>query len=299
MAVQTPDALVLPSLDRSTFAAIDGGPSRWALISRALEMWLPIGFLVVLGLACFVWPDIHTIPNPVNANIDAALIPPLSPGHLLGTDQLGDDVFSRILYGGRISLEVGFGATFLGLLIGGGLGAFAAQKGGAIETLVMRILEVFLAFPSLILAIIVATYLGPSELHVIWAVSFFAIPSFARLARASTLRLREQTFVVASHLSGTPDRRILVRHIVPNILPGLMTFSMLGVGIAIMVEASLSFLGLGVPPPGPSWGNMIAAGQSQLTTSPDLVLIPTAFLFATVVSLNMLGDALRARWVEG
>jgi peptide/nickel transport system permease protein len=142
----------------------------------------------------------------------------------------------------------------------------------------------------------VANVLGPSELHVIWAISFFSVPAFGRLARASTLRLREHTFVVASKMLGTPSWRILVRHIVPNIFPQLMTFALLGVSIAIIVEAALSFLGLGVPPPGPSWGNMISYGQQNITTQPDLVIIPSAFLFATVMALNLMGDALRTRW---
>jgi peptide/nickel transport system permease protein len=276
--------------------AIDPEPSPGRTIARALELWLPAGFLVLMALACFVWPDIYSIPSPVRGDFGDLLAPPFSPGHLLGTDQLGNDILSRLLYGGRVSLEVGFGATFVGLLVGGSLGAFAGFKGGAIEIVVMRILEVFLSFPSLMLAIIVATYLGPSELHVIWAISFFSVPAFARLARANTLRVREQTFIVASRLSGTSDRRILARHIFPNIVPPLMTFALLGIGVAILVEASLSFLGLGVRPPGPSWGNMISSGQALLSTSPDLVLIPCAFLFATVVSLNLLGNALRSRW---
>jgi peptide/nickel transport system permease protein len=277
-------------------ASIDLEPGRFRRFVGSLDIWLPAGFLILMALACFVWPEIHTIPNPVRGNISDFNLPALSPGHLFGTDPVGNDIFSRILYGGRVSLEVGFGSTFLGLVVGGGLGAFAGFKGGRIETVVMRVLEVFLSFPSLILAIIVATYLGPSELHVIWAISFFAIPVFARLARASTLSLREQTFIVASKLSGSRDRQIILRHVVPNILPSLMTYSLLGVGIATIVEASLSFLGLGVPPPAPSWGNMIAVGEQQLATEPDLLLIPAAFLFATVLALNLLGDAVRKRW---
>jgi peptide/nickel transport system permease protein len=262
----------------------------------SLELWLPVGFLVVLVLACFVWPEVYGIPNPVRGNLDLLNLPPLSPHHLFGTDNLGNDVFSRILYGGRVSLEVGFGATAIGMAVGGVIGMFAGYRGGVQEAVVMRVLEILLAFPALVLAIIVSTYLGPSELHVIWAISFFSIPAFARLARASTLRVREYTFIGAAQLSGSSDGRILFRHIAPNVFPQLMTYGLLGVGIAIIVEAALSFLGLGVPPPGPSWGNMIAVSQQNLTTAPDLLIIPAAFLFATVLSLNLVGDALRARW---
>jgi len=234
--------------------------------------------------------------NPVKGNLADPLLPALSPHYLLGTDQYGNDILSRILYGGRVSIEVGFGTVAIGLVIGGFLGAIAALRGGVVEIAIMRTLEVFLALPSLVLAIVVATYLGPSELHVIWAISFFSIPAFARLARANTLRIREQTFMVAARLAGSNDRRILVHHVVPNVLPSLMTYGLLGIGVAIIVEAALSFLGLGVPPPGPSWGNMIAAGQQNLATDPDLLLVPSAFLFATVLALNLLGDALRSRW---
>jgi peptide/nickel transport system permease protein len=203
------------------------------------------------------------------------------------------------LYGGRVSLEVGVGSTALGFLVGGSLGIFAGYRGGFIESVIMRCVDVLIAFPSLVLLIAISEYLGPSEIHVIWAISFFAIPAFTRLARAATLRVRQQTFIAAARLSGTKQRRLLFRHIGPNIFPQLMTFSLLGVSVAILVEATLSFLGFGVPPPGPSWGNMISSGEQYLTSDPYLVLIPAAFLFATVMSLNLLGDALRARWATG
>jgi peptide/nickel transport system permease protein len=277
-----------------TFAAGDS-QGRTRQVKRAFELWAPAGFLIFLAAACFLWPLIYHVPNPVDGNLSKALLPPLSHGYLFGTDQLGNDVFSRILYGGRVSLEVGLGTTAIGMVIGGSLGMIAAYAGGLLESIIMRVLEVLLSVPSLVLAIIIATFLGPSELHVIWAISIFSIPAFARLARANTLPLRESTFIVAARLGGSNDSRILLRHICPNVVPQLMTFGLLGVGISIIIEASLSFLGLGVPPPGPSWGNMIAAGEINIRSNPDLVLIPAAFLFATVLALNLVGDAIRAR----
>jgi peptide/nickel transport system permease protein len=160
----------------------------------------------------------------------------------------------------------------------------------------MRILDVFLAFPALVLAIAIVTYLGQSELHVIWAISFFSIPAFARLARAETLSLRERIYIAAARLSGSGNRRILVRHVAPAVFPTLLTFSLLGVAISIIIESGLSFLGLGVPAEVPSWGKMIAVGQTYITSSPHLVIIPGIFLFVTIVALNLSGDALRARW---
>jgi peptide/nickel transport system permease protein len=264
--------------------------------SRNFEIIIPATFLVVLIGACFLWPLVYPVPPPVGGSLNGVNLLPLSPGHIFGTDPLGNDILSRILYGGRVSLEVGVGSVALGMSIGSFLGMLAGIKGGFLDAVIMRTLDVFLAYPSLILAITIATYLGPSELHVIWAISFFSIPAFGRLSRAHTLRLGEQTFVDAAKLAGVKDRVILIRHIAPNIFPNLLTFAILGVGIAILVEAALSFLGLGVPPPGPSWGNMISTGQLYLTSNPYLVLIPSAFLFFTIVSLNLLSDALRAHW---
>jgi peptide/nickel transport system permease protein len=274
----------------------DDAPSRFRALTKSLELWLPFGVLIFIIVMCFIWPEIFHLRNPSRGNLAQANIPPFSPHYILGTDTLGNDEMSEIFYGGRVSLEVGFGSVALGLLIGGLLGVLAGYRGGLIEAIVMRILDMFLAFPSLVLALTIATYLGPSEIHVIWAISFFSVPAFARLARAGTLRLREQPFVVASKLSGSRDWRILIRHIAPNIFPQLLTFSLLGVAVSIIVEATLDFLGLGVPAPHPSWGRMIANGQTFLSTSPYLVLVPSAFLFLTVASLNLTGDALRARW---
>lgn len=268
---------------------------KWRRSMRTLELWIPLGFLILMILACFVWPVVGPVPSPT-AGGSAPNIGALSAGHILGTDDTGNDVLSRILYGGRVSLEVGFGAALIGLVVGGSLGAVAAYFGGISEATVMRVLEVLLAFPSLVLAIVVASYLGPSELHVIWAISFFTVPYFARLARANTLPLREQTFVQAAQIMGVRPGRMLWRHIAPNIVPPLLTFGLLGVGFSIIIEAALSFLGLGVPPPNPSWGNMISQGQQNLTTTPDLVIIPSAFLFATVLAVNLAGDAIRYRW---
>jgi peptide/nickel transport system permease protein len=269
--------------------------SGWA---RGLRLWLPAGFLVLMLGACFVWPNIYAVPNPVRGSVLQAGLPPLSPGHIFGTDPVGNDVFSRILYGGQISFEVGFAVTAIGLVVGGLLGIAAGYWGGAADTIISRVLDVLIAFPALVLALAIAEGLGPSEVHVIWALSVFSIPAFGRIARGATIALREQTFMLAARLSGTRGWRVILRHIVPNVTPQLMTFSLLGVGVAIILEGALSFLGFGIPLPEASWGSMIAQGQQTLSASPDLVLIPSAFLFATVVSLNLVGDALRERWAS-
>ena len=302
MAAQAPNfAATDAALDEighaaAVAAAFDRPPSKFRKFLRSLELWLPVSILALIVLICFVWPMIHHVPSPINAALGSANLPLFAKGHLLGTDTLGNDVASQLLYGGRISLEVGLGVSLIGFFVGGSLGVLAGYKGGPFEAVVMRILDMFLAFPTIVIAITIVTYLGQSEIHVIYAIAFFSVPAYARLARATTLRIREQTFITASRLSGASDSRILIRHIAPNVAPQLITFSFLGIGIYIIAEAALSFLGYGLPSEIPSWGKMIADGQIFLATQPRLVLIPSAFLFVTIISLNLTSDALRARW---
>jgi peptide/nickel transport system permease protein len=302
MAAQAPDftatdaALGIIDDAAAVAAAFDRPPSSFRKFLSSLELWLPVSMLTFIVLICFVWPLIYHVPSPINAALGGANLPIFSKGHILGTDILGNDVMSQLLYGGRISIEVGLGVSLIGFGLGGSLGVMAGYRGGAFEAIVMRILDMFLAFPSIVIAITIVTYLGQSELNVIYAIAFFAVPAYARLARATTLRIREQTFIVASRLSGASDSRILIKHIAPNVAPQLITFSFLGIGIYIIVEAALSFLGYGLPSNIPSWGKMIADGQSFLGTEPRLVLVPSAFLFLLIINLNLTSDALRARW---
>ncbi|HLH69003.1 MAG TPA: ABC transporter permease [Candidatus Dormibacteraeota bacterium] len=285
--------ILVPSVAEG--GAIEGVGIGWAR-RLSLDIVIPAAVLILIAGGCFLGPLILPIPKPVGGNILSANLPPFSPGHILGTNPVGNDILSQILYGGRVSFEVGIGTNLIGLVVGGLLGTVAAYRGGVMDAIIMRILDVLIAFPSLVLALAIAEGLGPGELNVIWALSFFTVPAFARIARAATLRLREQTFMLAAQLAGTRSWRMLFRHIAPNILPQLVTFGLLGVGVAIILEGALSFLGLGVRPPNPSWGNMIALGQQTLTAQPQLVLIPSIFVFVTVLALNLLGDALRIRW---
>jgi peptide/nickel transport system permease protein len=263
--------------------------------TRNLDLIIPGALVGLLLFLCFVWPLFGTVPKPTGGNILDANAPSFSEGHFLGADQVGNDLWSRLLYGGRNSLEIAFAVNVIGLVVGGLLGAFAAFWGSFVDTVTMRVLDVLIAFPSLVLALAIAQSLGPSKLHTIYALSFFSVPAFARLSRAATLRLRERPFMLAARLAGTRAPRILLRHVAPNILPQLATFGLLGVGVTIILEGALSFLGLGVPPPEPSWGNMIFEGQAVLSAEPKLVLLPSAFLFVTVLAFNLLGDAMRAR----
>jgi peptide/nickel transport system permease protein len=298
MTVQAPEPLTRPGTLPD--AAVPLRPPRSRLRTwlrrRDLDLWVPCVILGALVVGCFILPLTGVVPDPAAGDLTQTLRPPLSPGHLLGTDTIGRDVMSRILYGGRTSIEVGLAVNAIGIVAGGLIGLFAGFRRGVLDSVIMRVLDVMLAFPALILTIVIATYLGASELNVIWAISFFSIPAYARLARAVTLKMREQVYIDAARMSGRSDRAILLRHIAPNVLPQLGTYSLLQVGIVVMIEATLSFLGAGVGPSQASWGTMIATGQTYLSTNPSLVLVPSAFLFVTVVSLNLLGDGLRSRY---
>ena len=265
-------------------------------LRQSLAIYIPAGVLVLIIAACFLWPLVGNVPPPVGGSVLDASLPAGTPGHPLGTDASGNDILSRLLYGGRVSLEVGAATQVIGIALGGLIGMIAGFSRGVLAAVLMRVLDIFIAFPSLVLALAIAEGLGPGELHVIWALSFYTVPAFARLARAATLRLRDQNFMLAASMSGTPRWRIVLFHLAPNLLPQQLTFALLGAGVAIIAEGALSFLSLGVPPPGASWGNMIASGMQTMSVQPSLVLLPCLALLITVAALNLLGDALRARW---
>ncbi len=279
----------LPSL-------IGGRRMRAQKIGRALKLWVPVGILVFLLLLCFALPLVVSLPSPTDANILVAGLPMWSSGHIFGTTNVGFDVFSQVVYGGQVAFEIAVSVSLIGVLIGGVIGITAGYYGGWVDAILSRVLDILIAFPALVLALAIAEGLGPSELHVIWALSVFSIPAFGRVARGATLTIRGLPYMTASRLSGTRPWKAIVRHVLPNIAPAMVTFSLLGIGITIILEGALDYLGEGIPQPEASWGSMINYGQTILTAQPQFVLIPTIFLVVTVVAANLLGDALRERW---
>jgi peptide/nickel transport system permease protein len=287
----TTDALIssAPAADETT-------TDRTRSWRGSLAVGAPATLLALVFFACFILPLVAPIPEPTGGDILESLAPNFTPGHVLGTDPDGNDILSRILHGGRSSLIIALSVQALGLVIGGALGALAAVSGGFLDGVIMRMMDVLIAVPSLILVIVVSQALGPGMRNTIFALAFLSIPTFARIARAETLRLREQPFMVAARLSGTPTWRILARHLAPNIRPQLMTTALLGMGIVIIIEGALTFLGGGIEAPAPSWGNMIFQGYLSLSGTPWLVVWPSVALTLTVIGFNGLGEALRARW---
>lgn len=268
---------------------------RVAFAFRDPAVFVPAGILVLVIGACFLGPWIGGLPGPNVGDLDHPFAPIGTPGHLLGTNQYGNDTLSRLLHGGQVSIVVGIGATAIGLVVGSTLGMMAGYFARFLDAVIMRILDTFLAFPSLILALAVADYLGPNERDTILAISFYGVVIYARLARSQTLGVRHRDFVVAARANGVPSRKVIFGHLLPNILPPLLAYAMITIGIAMLVEAALSYLGLGIRPPQPSWGNMIAAGEPSMSHDPWLVVLPCLFLLVTVMSLNLCGDALRSR----
>jgi peptide/nickel transport system permease protein len=296
MAAPLPDVTLMSLLPPPLPSLVNARRLRAQRLGRSLRLWVPAGILILILAMCFLLPLVVTLPPSAKGNIIYNNEPPFSPGHWLGTDVQGVDIFSKLVYGGQAAFEVGVAVTFLGIAIGGTLGVVAGYFGGWVDAVLSRVLDILIAFPALVLALVIAEGLGPSETHVIWALSVFGIPAVGRITRGATLTIRGLPFMVAARLSGTRGWRIIARHVAPNIIPTIVTFSLLGVGIVIILEGALDFLGYGIPPPTASWGNMIANGQQILSAQPEYVLIPSIALLVTVASLNLLGDALRERW---
>lgn len=247
--------------------------------------------LLLLAVAAAAAPWL-TPYDPAAFDYDRILEGP-SWDHWAGTDAYGRDVLSRILWGGRISLTVGLLSVLLGGLVGVGLGLISGFRGGWIDSLIMRVCDVLLAFPGILLAIGIVAVLGPGIANVIYAVAIFSVPVFARLVRGSTLALKRAVYVDAARAIGVRDRLLMVRHILPGTLPSVIVYVSMRIGTSILTAASLSFIGLGAQPPSPEWGAMLADGRSYIGVASHVTFYPGLAIFLTVLAFNLLGDGLR------
>jgi len=230
--------------------------------------------------------------DPLAVDLDSSRQPP-GRTHLLGTDNIGRDILSRMVHGARISLGVGIAASLFSLCIGTVFGLVAGYLGGRTDLVLSQVFDIFLAFPSLILAIGISAIMPPGLFSAMLAITLVSWAGFARLVRGMTLSLKEQTYVEASRAIGATTGRVLFRHILPNALPLLLVAGSLRVGGFILLEAALSFLGLGVQPPTPTWGSMISLNRMYINSAPWMVIFPGIAISITVVSFNILGDFLR------
>jgi peptide/nickel transport system permease protein len=257
-----------------------------------LLFWIAISW-VIFVFAVAIFADVLPLPSPTDMDMLEKRAP-FSLAHWLGTDGLGRDELSRVIYGARISLVVGMCAPIIGLTLGGALGMLAGYFRGRFESVVVGSMDVLLAFPPLILALAVTAYLGQSIPNLTFVLGLLSVPAFMRVARAATLTLARREFVIAAQALGATHARILLRELLPNVMLPLSAFFLLGVAVIIVVEGALSFLGLGVPPPISSWGSMIGEGRESLDMAPRLAFMPAIAMFLTVLSFNLVGDTLRA-----
>jgi len=274
-------------MDAPKGAALKGGRRPLGALFVCAVVWIAL-----IGLAA-IFADVLPLHSPTEMDLLGKRALP-DAEHWLGNDQFGRDTFSRLIYGARISLTVGLLAPVIGVVVGGSLGMLAGYFRGPLETLTVSGVDILLAFPPLVFALAVTTYLGLSVLNLTLVIGVLGIPAFTRVSRAVTLSLAEREFVVAARALGATHMRILVREILPNVALPLLAFFLLGVAVTIVVEGALSFLGLGVPPPAPSWGNMIGEGRESLELAPWLAFLPAGVMFLTVLSFNLVGDSLRA-----
>ncbi len=270
--------------------------SRWGAVRFFVRRY-PLGaagavIISILVLAALFAPYI-AVYDPLSTNAAASLARP-SAAHWLGCDFMGRDLFARIIYGARISLVVAICSVTLGSTVGVTIGLLGGYLGGWFDLITQRLLEMMQSLPLLVMAIIMAAALGPSMQNTILAIAFVLVPSIARVIRANTLSLREQPFVEAAKAIGMSEWRIAIRHVLPNTLAPLIVLATAQFGSTILIEAALSFLGLGVPEPHPSWGRMLSESAAEyVRTAPWLVIFPGAAISFVVFGTNLLGDALR------
>lgn len=249
-------------------------------------------FSIILILAIFADKIADYNEIAIKQNLVKRLQPP-SFKNILGTDEFGRDIFARIIHGARISLKVGVFSIGLAVFIGGGLGAIAGYYGGKIDNIIMRVVDVFLAVPSILLSIAIVSALGPNLKNLMIAISVSTMAGYSRIVRASTLSIRDCEFIEAARAIGASDFRIIVKHILPNILAPIIVQGTLGVAGAILAVAGLSFIGLGVQPPTPEWGSMLASGRQYLRYAWWVTTFPGLAIMLTILSLNLIGDGLR------
>jgi len=263
----------------------------WRRFLRHKGAVVALGFLLLVVLVAVFAPVVAQV-SPIAQDYSAVRKGP-SLAHWFGTDELGRDIFSRIAYGARASMLAGVVSVFIALLIGVPLGVAAGYLGGWVDLVISRIVDAMLAIPFLILAIALAAFLGPSLSNAMIAIGVTAAPLFTRLTRGQVIAVKSEDYVEAARSIGNRHFRIAFRHILPNVLPALIVQATLTLAAAITSEASLSFLGLGQPPPAPSWGSMLNTAQRSLSNAPWIAVWPGMMIFLTVLSFNLLGDGLR------
>jgi peptide/nickel transport system permease protein len=257
--------------------------------------WLAVGWLVLLVFLAVFAPVLPFVEDP-NAFFPDAFRTTPSAEHWFGGDAIGRDLFARVVYGGRVSLTVGVASIAIGMFVGGTLGLIAGYFRSITDTVITSVANILLAFPPLILALALVSFMGQNVRNVIAALAIISIPSLTRITRAATLTCSQREFVMASRTLGASHWRVITREVLPNVIPPMAAFALLAIAIAIVAEGALSFLGLSVEAPTPSWGGIINEGRDILDEAPHVALIPCAVMFVTLLALNYVGDKLQQAW---
>jgi peptide/nickel transport system permease protein len=286
---------VAPVIEAVTESAPDEAPRRSVLRSVPLALCFVWLGLVAFGAIAADWLPLDS-PEAVHP---AQRLQDPSTAHWFGTDQLGRDIFSRVVYGSRVSLIVALSSFGIGLAIGGILGIVAGYLRGPVDAVISWLTDVVLSFPALVLLIALVAYTGGGLLNICLALGFLAIPVYTRLTRAHALSVGSEEFVLAARATGAGRVRVLWREVMPNVLPPVLAYGLVAMSLAIVVEGSLSFLGLSVSAQTPSWGGLIADGQKYLRQQVSMVIIPSAILCVTVLALNVAGEHYRRRYEVG
>ncbi|MDN6194575.1 MAG: ABC transporter permease subunit [Alkalibacterium sp.] len=250
------------------------------------------GLLIVLLILVAIFGPFLTPYDPNAQNYDSLLVGP-SLEHWFGTDHHGRDIFSRIIHGMSITLRVGFSSVLMGMTIGVSLGVIAGYYGKWVDTIIMRFMDILLAFPGILLALAIVSVLGGSINNVIISVGIFSIPVFARISRGSTLEVRELEYIEAVKALGASDFRIIIKHVLPNILSPIIVQATLNIATSVLTASGLSFLGMGAQPPTPEWGAMLSDGRNYMWDAPHVATIPGLAIVVVVLSFNIFGDGLR------
>jgi peptide/nickel transport system permease protein len=262
---------------------------------RGIAFWLALAWLALVVIVA-IGASWLPLPDPDHQDLADRLQPPLSEGHLLGTDGLGRDILARLAFGARVSLIISLSAVSIGMLLGGTLGLAVGYFRGWLDGIVMWALNVVLAFPGLVLLLGLVAYVGQSLTAITLVVGFLSVPVYARVARATTLAAAQRDYVLAARMLGASNARIMFREILPNVALPVAAFGLVALGVVIVLEGSLAFLGLSVQAPDPTWGSMIAEGRQHLSSTTHLALVPSLAMFLTVLAVNFVGDVLRSRF---
>ena len=269
------------------------GPLAEVLFRLSKSPLAMVGLAIILLLVfCAIFAEMISPYDPTAQDL-AHMFETPSSTHWLGTDEFGRDILSRLIYGARVSLQVGFVAVGIALVVGGFLGAVSGYYGGRLDNAIMRVMDVLLSIPQTLLAIAIVAALGPNLMNLMIAVGISAVPTYARIVRGSVLSIRNMEFIEAARAVGSPDLRIILKHIIPNSMAPIIVQSTLGVASAILNAAGLSFIGLGIQPPNPEWGAMLSGGRQYIRDFPHMTLYPGLAIMFTILALNFLGDGLR------